>query len=254
MIIEKEDRNFLILISIFILTLLLTFIFFYPKFDIEKEDIVYKGNLSIQDTKDLILNNIQEGDIVLNKPKSFSSYYNYIETREDLLLKNQIFFFFYYNLFDNILIKSMGNEGYWHTNLYIGNGTLNSLFILGIEQDNIDESFIKGNYIKILRVNTPKEIKSKAIKSADQHLRSQDIYYSLKNGLIIVFARSINLNYIFDIEDKQLVCSSYTALLYKDISFNQKKHYTYITPADIEDSNIVKIILVTKDDGVYYGR
>jgi hypothetical protein len=240
MIIEKEDRNFLILISIFVLTLLLTFIFFYPKFEPNKENIVYKGNFSIQDTKDLVLNSVQEGDIILNKPKSFLSYYSYLEKNDNSLLKNQIFFFFYYNLFDNILIKSMGNDGYWHTNVYVGNGTLNSLYLLGIEEKDIDKAFINGNYIKILRVNTSEEVKLRAIKSANQHLKSQDLYYSLKNGLIIAFTRSIGLDYIFDLENNKLVCSSYTALLYKDISFNQKKHYTYITPADIEDSSIVK--------------
>jgi len=253
MIIEKEDRNFLILISIFVLTLFLTFIFFYPKFDIEKENnLEFTSNISIDEEKNIILKNIKEGDLILSKPSSLPPYYSYLGNKNKDKFNNIFFFFFYYNLFDKILIRSMGEHGYWHVSIYTGNSTLNSLSIVGVEQEKLNELFMQGHYLKILRISTKDEIKLKAIQNANNHLKRQDIYYSLKNGLFVVFAYSLNLNYISRLDENRLVCSSYIALLYRDISFNPKKHYDYITPNDIEDSDLVRVILITEKEGLYY--
>ena len=256
MIIDKKHKSFVKLISLLFITLLLIFIFFYPKFDFnKKENLEFLGNLSKEETKTLILNNLEEGDIVLGKPTSFNYYHTYyMEKNKERGTSNIFFFIFYYNLFNNLFIRSMGEDGYWHAYIYVGNNTFNSLFLLGVEEDKINDILLEGNYLKILRVNTTRENKLNAIKNAESHLRQQDIYYSLKNGLIIVFAKSTGLNHIFSLDKQKLVCSSYIALLYKDISFNLKKDYTYITPVDIEDSNIVKTILITKKEGVYYAK
>ncbi|MBU2634277.1 MAG: hypothetical protein KJ674_03455 [Nanoarchaeota archaeon] len=250
--IGKEPTNFMKLLFLLFITLLLTFIFFYPKFEFEEEELTFLGPLSTEETKNLILDNLEEGDIILNRPQSFSSYY--MQNKQQKLFKNIFFFFSYYNLFDKIFIRSMGEEGYWHIYIYKGNNTIHSLSLLGVEEGKIDNDFVENNYLKILKVNTTKENKIKAIERSNYYFESQEIYYSLKNGLIIVFAKSTGANYIFHLDKQKLVCSSYIALLYKDISFNLKKDYTYITPTDIENSDVVDTIIITKKEGVYYER
>jgi len=253
MLVDKNHKDFVKLMSVFFISLFLTFIFFYPKFEFEKkEDLKFLGKLSTEETKILILETLEEGDIILNKPTSFSA--SYMLNKEEEVISNPFFFFLYYNLFDKIFIRSMGEDGYWHVNIYKGNNTLNSLFLLGVKEDKINNLFIENNYLKILRINTTGENKIKAIERANYYLKNKELYYSLKNGLIIVFAKSIGLNHVFFLEKEKLVCSSYIALLYEGITFNEKKDYTYITPVDIENSKLTKTVVVTKKEGVYYEK
>ena len=69
--------NFLLYmgLSIFLLCLLLTFIFFTPKQLNEKENLVLVEDLTLEEMKNLSLNLIEEGDLILTKPKSFSDDY-----------------------------------------------------------------------------------------------------------------------------------------------------------------------------------
>ncbi|MBL7147509.1 MAG: hypothetical protein ISS82_01655 [Nanoarchaeota archaeon] len=250
---NKKISHFIVLISFLILILLLDFIFFYPKFGEtpEYENLRYVGYKNITETETLFFNNLKPGDIVAYRPVSFLESYSYILEKEESGLKNIFVFFFYYNLFDKVLANSMGEDGYWHVYIYMGNKTLNSLDFSGSSTEIMDHNFFKTKYLKILRVNTKQEYKKEAIKQAEIHKNIQDISYSLKNGLIVVFARSTGIIPSFRIEEDKLVCSSYIALLYKDITFNPYKNFNYISPADIEDSKLTETILLKNERGIY---
>ena len=64
---------------------------------------------------------------------------------------------FFYNLFDKILISSMGDT-YWHTGIYIGDGIIDSLYLRNIEETF--DNTIEHKYFKVLGVKTSDKNKS----------------------------------------------------------------------------------------------
>jgi len=249
---NKKSSWFIILISLFLLVLFLDFIFFYPKFgeSIDEENLRYLGYKSINETKKILIGALKPGDIVAEKPSSFIGSYQYALEKGGVLT-NFFFFIFYYNLFDKIFINSMGEDGYWHVYIYLGNGTLNSLDFTGVENRQIDENFLKSGYYKLLRVNAEEEFKQKAIQKAVLHERNKDISYSLKNGVIVVFSKSTGIFPFAELDEDSLVCSSYQALIYNDISFTPGKQFTYISPEDIDESELTETVFIKNKKGVY---
>ena len=75
--IKLETFLFYVGISILLLCVLLTFIFFNPKQISEEENLVFMNSLTPKQIQLLVLNSIEEGDLILMKPKSFSDSYIY---------------------------------------------------------------------------------------------------------------------------------------------------------------------------------
>jgi len=219
-------------IILLILCIFLTFLFFSPKQISETEDLIYVGNLNQGQMKDLALSLIEEGDLVLTKPKSLFDNHEYDRKIEGK--PNKFTNFFFYNLFDKILINSMGDT-YWHVAIYVGDDTINSLY-LETREELIDEIFLEHKYFKVLSVETSEINKKLAIERANEHLKNQDIYYSLKNGLLISFLESTGWKKEFDIKKDELVCSSYIASIYEEVSFHDRIP-THITPVALEFSD-----------------
>ena len=233
-------------ISLLIICILLTFIFFTPKKIMETDDFILKEGLTPEQIQELSLDLIEEGDIVATKPKSFYDDYEYdMKTGRGA---NYFTNFFWYNLFDKLLISSMGDT-YWHVGIYVGNGTINSLN-LDIHEDKINEDFIKHKYFKVMKVRTTKAKKQLAIGRANQHLKDQDIYYSLKNGLLIVHLESIKSKVIYNIKEDELVCSSYIASIYREINFTDKP-FTHVTPVALEFSDKVDAKFLVNKEGFF---
>lgn len=233
-------------LSILFLCLFLTFLFFTPKQINETENLKLIEGLTQEQILDLTLKLIEEGDIILTKPKSLFDSYEYDRKKD--LKPNRITNFFFYNLFDKILINSMGDT-YWHIAIYVGNGTMNSLY-LDTREELIDEDFLEHRYFKVLNVKTSKTNKKLAIERANEHLKNQDIYYSLKNGLLITFLESIGSNRKLNIKEDELICSTYIASIYKEVIFEDKE-FTQITPVDIEFSDKVETKFLVNKTGFY---
>ena len=232
-------------ISILILCIFLTFIIFHPKKINENETLVFIGDLTNNEIKEKTLGLIEPGDILLTKPKSLYDSYEY---NKKAYKKTRISNFFFYNMFDKILISSIGDT-YWHVAVYIGNNTMNSLY-LDNRNEMINEDFIKHKYFKVLNVKTNEENKKLAIERANEHFKKQDIYYSLKNGLIIISVESAKLDKRYNLKENELVCSSYIALLYKEVNFDNKL-FTHITPVDIEFSDKTEVKFLVNETGFY---
>jgi len=244
---KLDDFLFYIGLSILFLCLFLTFLFFSPKQLNETENLIFIENLTQKQIQNLTLNLIEEGDIILIKPKSFADSYAY-DKKTGRGIKDKIPAFFWHNFYDKIIISSMGDT-YWHTGIYIGNGTINSLS-LDIHEDKLNEIFFKYKYFKVLNVKTSEINKKLAIERANKHLKNQDIYYSLRNGLLIVYLESIGSNKKYNIKKDELVCSSYIALIYKEVIFDDKP-FTHITPINIEFSDKTKIKFLINETGFY---
>jgi len=243
---KLEDFLFYTGVSILFLCIFLTFLFFTPKKVNETENFILLENMTLKQMQDLSLNLIEEGDIVLIKPKSFADSYKY-DLKRGRGINDKVTSFFWYNLFDKIIINSMGDT-YWHIGVYTNDGIINSLS-LDIHEDDINK-IIEYDYIKVLNVKTSGENKKLAIKRAEEHLKNQDIYYSLKNGLIIVFLESTNSKRIYEITDNELVCSSYIASIYREVDFDDKP-FTHITPVDIEFSDNVETKFLINETGFF---
>lgn len=240
--------NFFFYTGIFILILciLITFIIFQPKKITENEKLILIENITNPEILEKILTIMEPGDIILTKPKSL---YNNYEYDKEIGHSSAMFSsFFFYNLFDKILINSMGDT-YWHVAVYLGNGTMNSLY-LDNRNELMNDKFIQHKYFKVLNVKASEEKKRLALKRAEEHHEKQDMYYSLKNGLIIVALESTKSSRFYDLKENELVCSSYAALLYKEINFD-KKPFTHITPVDIEFSNETDIKFLVNKTGFY---
>src|SRR3989344_2510547 len=243
---KLEDFLFYTGVSILFLCIFLTFLFFTPKKVNETENFILLENMTLKQMQDLSLNIIEEGDIVLIKPKSFADSYKY-DLKRGRGINDKVTSFFWYNLFDKIIINSMGDT-YWHIGVYTNDGIINSLS-LDIHEDDINK-IIEYDYIKVLNVKTSGENKKLAIKRAEEHLKNQDIYYSLKNGLIIVFLESTNSTRIYEITDNEFVCSSYIASIYREVDFDDKP-FTHITPVDIEFSDNVETKFLINETGFF---
>lgn len=249
---NKKTTIFILVIALLFFVLFLDFLFFYPKFGSPPEytNLRSLGQKDITETETLFFNNLEPGDIVADRPISFiDSYKSTLE--EGSILTNIFIFFFYYNLFDKVFVNSMGEDGYWHVYIYTGNKTLNSLDFKGVNDKTIDSEFFETKYLEILKVNTEKKYKEEAVKQAKMHLQNKDISYSLKNGVIVVFTGSTGLIPFDNLEENKLVCSSYLALVYKEISFNPYKHFIYISPADIDNSELTETVFLKNEKGVY---
>lgn len=233
-------------ISILILCIFLTFIIFHPKKINDNENFVFIRDLTNEEILEKTLGLIEPGDIILTKPKSLYDSYEY--NKKTKYSRTRISNFFFYNLFDKILISSIGDT-YWHVAIYTGNNTINSLY-LDNRNEIINENFIRHKYFKVLNVKTPEENKNLAIERADEHFKKQDIYYSLKNGLIIVSVESAKLDKRYSLKENELVCSSYIALLYKEVNFDNKP-FTHITPVDIEFSDKTEVKFLVNETGFY---
>tara|TARA_Y100000034_G_C6899357_1_gene415385 strand:+ start:243 stop:989 length:747 start_codon:yes stop_codon:yes gene_type:complete len=233
-------------LSIFFLCLFLTFIFFTPKQIDETENLVLIENLTQKEMINLSLILVEEGDIVLTKPKSFLDDYAY--DKKTGKKKNRLTSFFFYSLFDKILISSMGDT-YWHVTIYVGEGKINSLY-LDTREELIDKDLLEHKYFKVLKVKTSEENKKLAIKRANEHLKNQDIYYSLKNGLLAVYIESTGSNRRYNIKEDELVCSSYLASIYREVNFDDKE-FTHITPVDIELSNQIEVKFLINEEGFF---
>jgi|SRR3989344_1636186 len=232
-------------ISILILCIFLAFIIFHPKKINENEYLIFIGGLTNEEILEKTLGLMEPGDILLTKPKSLYDSYEY---NKKAYKKKRISNFFFYNMFDKILISSIGDT-YWHVAVYIGNNTMNSLY-LDNRNEIINEDFIQHKYFKVLNVKTSEENKNLAVERADEHFKKQDIYYSLKNGLIIVSIESANLNRRYNLKENELVCSSYVALIYKEVNFDNKP-FTHITPVDIEFSDKTEVKFLVNETGFY---
>jgi len=250
----KKTSHFILAIAFLFLILLLNFIFFYPKFGVETnsyETLNYLGEKNTEEIKEILSNTLEPGDIIADKPLSFrKSYGNALKNREGPI-RNIFLFTFYYNLFDKVFVTSMGEDGYWHVYIYLGNGTLNSLDEDGSSEDFIDDYFIENGDFEIYKIKTLEENKQKAIKRAIIHEQKKDVPYSLKNGVLIVFSKSTGIFPFQKLEENKFVCSSYLASIYKEISFNPNKHFTYISPADIKYSGLTETVFVKNENGVY---
>lgn len=243
-----DNILFSIGISILILCIFLTFLFFSPKKLNENESLVFVGNLTLEQTQEKTLSLMEEGDLILTKPKSLTDSYLY-ELEKKGKLANSIKTFFWYNLFDKILISSMGDT-YWHLGIYIGNETMNSIYFSGINKDKLDKNFFKYKYFKVLKVKTSEDNKRLAIQRADEHFKNQDVYYSLKNGLLTVFLESTSSKRELNIKENELVCSSYIGSIYKEVKFNNKP-FTHLTPVALEFSDKVETKFLVNKTGFY---
>jgi hypothetical protein len=244
---RADDILFYTGISILFLCIILTLFLFSPKNINDNESLIIVPNLTYGEMMDISLGLIEEGDIILMKPKSIPDSYFYEIEREgkSSRVKNFIFYIF----FDKILISSTGNR-FWHTGVYIGNGTINSLYFTGIKKTKIDEKLFEYEYLKILSVKTSDDIKKSAIKKSEEHFKNQDIYYSLKNGLLIIFLESTASKKQININENELVCSSYVAYLYNEIKFNDKP-FTHVTPIVLEISDMTETKLLFNETGFY---
>jgi len=241
-----DNFLFFTCISILFLCILLTFSFFTPKKASDSENMVFIGKLDDKEIKEKTLSLIKPGDVILTKPKSLYDYYQYNKKVKGYS-RNGFSNLFFYNLFDKILISSMGDT-YWHTGIYIGDGIIDSLYLRNIEETF--DNTIEHKYFKVLGVKTSDKNKYLAMERAKEHYRNQDVYYSLKNGLIIVFLESTGANWNLDIREDELVCSSYVALLYREINFDDKP-FTYITPVNIEFSDLTETKFLVNETGFY---
>lgn len=241
-----EDFLFYMGISILILCIFLTFLFFSPKDINEEENLILIEDLTLKEIQNLTLNLIEEGDILLTKPKSLFDSYEY--SRKTNKKPNRFTNFFFYNLFDKIIINSMGDT-YWHVTIYVGNGNIHSLY-LDTREELINENFLKHKYFKVLSVKTQEVNKKLALERANKHLKNQDIYYSLRNGLLIAYLESMESNKKYNIKKDELVCSSYIASIYKEINFADKP-FTHIAPVDIEFSDKTETKFLINETGFY---
>ncbi|MBS3150283.1 hypothetical protein J4425_00550 [Candidatus Woesearchaeota archaeon] len=247
---EKRTRKFLLWSLFFLFIIFLTFLFFHPKFyENENLESFQYENLTTEEIYNILLTKLKPGDLILNKPISYSERYFYQSNKESLL-NNKIIFFIYYNLFE-LLINSMGEGDYWHVFIYTGNGNLNSLTINGVSLDVITKEFVSSNYFTVLRPNVNDGTKLKAVQRANDRYIDQDIHYSFKNGLIIVFFRGTGINIHPRMRENKLVCSSYAASLYSPINFNDR-NFRHVTPIDLIDERITRIILIKNERGFYH--
>lgn len=237
-------------ISILLLCILLTFLFFSPKKIQEDENLHFIGNLSLEQTKEKTLRLIEEGDIILIKPKSIKDSYLYELSIESGFV-NPVKNFFIYNFFDKLMISSMGDT-YWHVAIYIGNGKMSSLRFSGVHENKLDKNFFNYKYLKVLKIKTSEDNKKIAVERSNEHFRRQDVYYSLKNALLLVYLESINSKRELSIREDELICSSYIASLYKEISFNNKP-FTYVTPVSLEFSDETETKILVNQTGFYVG-
>lgn len=245
---KLDDFLFYTGITILFLCIFLIFLFFGPKELNGNENLVFVENLTLEQTQEKTLSLMEEGDIILTKPKSLADSYLY-ELERKGKLANSVRNFFFYSLFDKILISSMGDT-YWHSGIYIGNETINSLSFSGINQDKLDKNFFKYKYFKVLKVKTSEDNKILAIQRANEHLKNQDVYYSPKNGLLIVFLESTSSKREFNIKENELVCSSYIGSIYKEVKFNNKP-FTHLTPVALEFSDKVETKFLVNKTGFY---
>ena len=244
--------NFLLYIgvSVFLLCIILTFLFFSPKKVQENNPLVFVGDLPSDQVKEKTLNSLEKGDIILIKPKSMEDSYLYGLSRENIF-SNPVNNFFFYNFFDKLMISSMGNT-YWHIAIYIGNGKMNSLRFSGIHEDELDESFFNYRYFKVLKVKTSEENKKIAIERANEHFQKQDIFYSFKNALLSVYLESVNSKRILNLKKDELICSGYIASIYKEVNFIDKP-FTQITPVNLEFSGQTETKILVNQTGFYLG-
>jgi len=231
--------------SFLLLCIFLTFLFFGPKKIIEKEEFVFVTS-DKKEMLNLTLELIEEGDLLLSRPKSLIGGYEY-DTKNRINL-NQLTYFFWYNIFDKLIINSMGNT-YWHIGIYIGQEKINSLY-QGVYEHEINENLINYKYFKVLKIKTSEENKILAIKRAKEHFKKQDVYYSNKNGLIIVYLESIGSKRIYSLKENELVCSSYIGLIYNEIKFNDKP-FTHLTPVALEFSEKVETKFLVNETGFF---
>ena len=140
--------------SFLLLCIFLTFLFFGPKKIIEKEEFVFVTS-DKEEMLNLTLELIEEGDLLLSRPKSLIDGYEY-DTKNRINL-NQLTYFFWYNIFDKLIINSMGNT-YWHIGIYIGQEKINSLY-QGVYEHEINENLINYKYFKVLKIKTSEENK-----------------------------------------------------------------------------------------------
>lgn len=252
MFFNKKTSKFIIMITFLVLIFFLNFLFFYPKFGDVSESINlnYLGEKNIEETEKIFFEEIQPGDIVAHRPVSFLNYYSYM-LEDDTILNNFFIFFIYYNLFDKILINSMGESGYWHVYIYLGDQTLNSLDEGGVTNLEINSNFFRTKYLKILRVDTKEENIQKAIERAILHEQKKDISYSLKSGIIISFAKSTGIIPTQKLYEDKMVCSSYQALIFEEVTFNPTKHLTYISPEDLDNSKLTSPVFLKNEKGIF---
>jgi len=243
---KLDNFFFYIGVSVLIFSIFLTFVIFQPKKIYENENLILIKNMTNSEIRERALNLMEPGDIILTKPKSLYDYYEYNKKMRHS--KTRLNNFFFYNLFDKILISSLGDT-YWHVAVYLGNGTMNSLYFSN-RNEPLDEIFIQHKYFKVMDVKTSNENKILALKRAKNYYEKQDIYYSLKNGLIIVALESTNSDKKYPLKENELVCSSYVALLYKEINFDGKP-FTHITPVDIELSEYTETKFLVNKTGFY---
>ena len=140
-------------------------------------------------------------------------------------------------------------DTYWHVGIYIGNGTMNSLY-LDNKNEKINKNFIEHNYFKVLKVKASEYEKKLAMKRAKEHYEKQDIYYSLKNGLLITYAESVKSKKFLDLKENELICSSYVAYLYREINFDNKP-FTNVAPVDLEFSSVTELNFIVNKTGFY---
>lgn len=247
---KLDNFLFYVGISVLLLCIILTLLLFSPKKIQEDQNLVFIGNLTLEQTKERTLSMIEEGDIILIKPKSIKDSYLY-ELSIESGISNPVKNFFFYNFFDKLMISSMGDT-YWHVGIYIGNGKISSLRFSGIHENELDENFFNYKYFKVLRVETSEENKIKAIERANEHFREQDVYYSFKNGLILVYLESINSKKELSIKEDELICSSYISSLYREIDFNDEP-FTHITPINLEFSDKTETKILVNQTGFYTG-
>lgn len=245
---KLDNIFFSIGISILILSIFFIFLFFGSKKINESESLQFIGNLTLEQTQEKTLSLMEEGDIILTKPKSLTDSYLY-ELERKGKITNPIKTFFWYNLFDKILISSMGDT-YWHSGIYIGNETMNSIYFSGIYKDKLDENFFKYRYFKVLKVKTSEDNKRLAIERSDEHFKNQDVYYSLKNGLLTVFLESTASKRELNIKENELVCSSYIGSIYREVKFNNKP-FTHLTPVALEFSDKTETKFLVNQTGFY---
>ena len=158
----EKIENFLFYtgLSIFFLCLFLTFLFFTPKQINESENLILIEDLTLKEMENLSLSLIEEGDLLLTKPKSFLDDHAY-DKSIGIGFNNKFTSFFWYNFFDNLIVNSMGDT-YWHAAIYMGDGKMNSLS-LDIYEDTINENFLKHKNFKVLKVKSSDENKKLAI-------------------------------------------------------------------------------------------
>jgi len=248
---EEKSKKFLFWSLFFLFIVLLNFLLFHPKFyeSDNLENLEYQ-DLQTEEIYNILITDLEPGDILLDKPASYSERYSY--QNDDSPLNNRFIFFTYYNLFE-LLINSMGNGDYWHASIYIGDGKLNSLGVTGVRIDEIDPEFVNAYHFTILRPRVDEEIKLTALENAEKHLEAQDINYNFRNGLIIVFFRGTGINIHPRMKADKQVCSSYLASLYSPLKF-QGNNFRYVTPVDLVDSSITKIIMVKNERGFIYEK